>query len=316
MHSSPKVGWLIYFMRLLASIGIGLLVLILIMQVRIISRLDEAAKRPITVSPSYSYSPNTSEIAAEVRRQLALDEPPIFSFQPDNWSGGSDGSPLVNVVFRMTREAGPASDISIKTMPDTTVLVKSDNGGPDHSIGNDYYKITFKPQSGELPECWTFCVSYVGHDGLTGERSFCVLHDLDKNNFQITSDTNAIEIRRRLISESSPTFYLSTSSWSHERNGGPAIKMSLTMARSVGSAKDVSIKAPDGINAEVDRTHSSPDLDYYYVTFKPVENQTLPTSWRFSVSYTGHDGTAGEYPFDIAYDSYKKDWKITKVTVP
>jgi hypothetical protein len=168
-------GFLDYCIRIFISICVGLLALILVLQMNILGRLDEIAKRPVQGAVYYpsASSPNASEIAIQVRRQMALDGPPSFSFEPRSWSGGPNGEPLKRAVFSMIREAGPASDVSIKTMPDITTQIQADTDDPTrgHSTDNDYYNVTFG-DGHALPSSWTFSLFYVGHDGIAGEKNF------------------------------------------------------------------------------------------------------------------------------------------------
>lgn len=158
-----------------------MLVLTLLMQVRILGRLDDIAQRPVrsfaSAGSAVSVSPSASAIATEVRRQMARDEPPSFSFQLRG--SGSRNQQLLNAKFRMIRKAGPASDLSIKATSGIVALLEKIQP-TDGLNDSDFYEISFKPESEALPGSWTFSVSYTDHDEKAQERVFEVAYHPDK----------------------------------------------------------------------------------------------------------------------------------------
>ena len=164
-------------MRYLVSICVGLLALVLILQIGILGRLNEIAKgraQSITYVPGTSVS--ASQIAAEIRRQTALEGPPSFDFQFSN-SGGSSRDGLILAVFRMKRRAGPAKEISVQAGDGVNVETKKQ---PSDLRDCDEYLISFTPKAGGLPMSWTFSVSYTDRDDKAQERAFEVTYAPNK----------------------------------------------------------------------------------------------------------------------------------------
>ncbi len=150
-------------MRFLALICAGLLGLTAYLQVQILQRLDQISHQAASTS--------VPAMVTEFRKQMAQEEPPAFSFEFRNSGGSSKFVGMTLVGFRMTRRAGPASDISIKVTPGISVQLKSDKETPAPA-GRDFYYVEFERQDGALPASWTFSVSYNDFNGNRAERVF------------------------------------------------------------------------------------------------------------------------------------------------
>ena len=165
----------------------SLLVLILILEMRILARLDELAHRPISISAP---GPSATTIARELREQMAKEvrqNGPVH-FRVEARSGGQSfagagesvnpsSGHLQHVTLNITREGGRATDLTLKPVPGITTQFKKVESTDDL----DRFELVFKPESGNyLPETWTFALTYKDRDQQAQERSFAVVYQAGK----------------------------------------------------------------------------------------------------------------------------------------
>lgn len=166
-------------MKYLTVIAVGLLALVLIDQVRILSRLEVMENRsPVSVAPPL---PSAAAIASEIRKQTArearLAGPPTFKVSVAGGGHGflaSEPGRLTGATFTVVRDDGMATNVALKS-PEVSVAKLEKARSTDDT---DDYTVSFQPEKPNqfLPNSWAFSLSYAGADQKPHERRFTVTY--------------------------------------------------------------------------------------------------------------------------------------------
>lgn len=146
------------------------------------SRLDQLSDRMKQISsrleslsaPAPEY-PTASAIAAELKRQTAAEPAavpqPTLTFE-HKASSIANGR-LQFTILVLTRRGNPASDFAVKAPPGISAWLEALPSTPEF----ERYQLAFQPQSGDLPNEWTFSISYADKENKPRERTYQAVFD-------------------------------------------------------------------------------------------------------------------------------------------
>lgn len=195
-------------MKFVVTVFFALLVLAIILQLQILSRLDKItrAPRPVAQLQTLPYhlpylGPSAAEIAAEIRKQTEratrLAGPATFQVQARgggqvllstngiryaNLNGGPSelirGPQLRDIQLRVVRSGGLASDLTLISPAGVTGHLEKIK---THVEDEDWFEILFKPDGGHfMPKTWEFHLTFNDAAKKAQKRAFTISYLSEK----------------------------------------------------------------------------------------------------------------------------------------